>query len=207
MRKDYKVLFRTEESIKAVAERFRDGLGLRINTAFNVAACIKRMVDEPVLTSGRLKLELYTQVGQEPFAYVTFLPTRTLHVDQELWVEAQEYNEPEIRYVLEHEIGHLILHNHHTQGFSGEKSKAWLNEESSEWQADRFADYSLVTDAELERYRTPRTIASYCAVTREVALRRLGPKFKYSGDPCPGCGNFTLTQSDSFLWCDTCQCL
>ena len=204
MRKDYKVSFRREASVREVAENFRKRLGLGDAPGFNVATCVLRLHDEELLTSGKLELDFYNQRPDEPFAFVTFLPKRTLHVDRQLWAEAREYNEPELRYILAHEIGHLVLHSHYTQGFSGDKSNAWLEEELSEWQADRFADYSLVSDAEVKRYGSPSMIANYCAVTREVALRRLGPNFNFLGDPCPECGNFTMARIRGCLKCDTC---
>jgi hypothetical protein len=122
-----------------------------------------------------------------------------------VWEDGKD-NIPWTRKILGHEIGHLALHTNYVQGFSGEKSKAWIDGESSEWQADRFLDHFLVTDQDVEHYRTPNAIANHCAVELDIVFRRLGKSFRYSGECCPKCSNFTLFGEGGSLKCDTCGC-
>ncbi len=203
MRKDHKVSFRTEQSVKVSANKARAILAPPGLPAFNVVECILKLTREPILYYDKLDLIFENRNPPSSPAYVTFIPRRTLHVDEDVWGDAQE-NIPEFRYVLAHELGHLVLHDHYAQPFSGEKSKAWQDEESAEWQADRFADHFLISDGELHEYVTPSAISNYCAVLREVALRRLGKQFRYTGECCPHCWNFTLVNAGLYDKCDVC---
>jgi hypothetical protein len=201
LRNDHKVSFRREESVKAAAEKARTVLVRGYEPAFSVVECIRKLTREEILPAGKLILNFERRPTQSP-AYVK-LPEGILVADPEFWEESQD-NLPELRFILGHELGHLFLHDHYAQRFSGLQSKAWLPEESAEWQADRFSDYFLVSDEEVAWCVTPNCIANYCAVTREVAIRRLGRKFRYSGEACPKCGNFTMVRNCASLKCDIC---
>jgi hypothetical protein len=165
--------------------------------------CIERMAQENILKSGRIRIVLYDARDEDPPAFVTFDPEKTMHIDKDVWEES-DYNIPWNRKVLGHEAGHLIHHAHYVQGFSGAKSKAWPDEESSEWQADRFGDHLLVTDRDLALYKAPNAIANHCAVELDLAFRRLGNSFRYGGEACRECGNFTMVRNGTCLKCDTC---
>jgi Zn-dependent peptidase ImmA (M78 family) len=102
-------------------------------------------------------------------------------------------------------LGHVLLHDHHAQQFSGEKSGIWKEEEDSEWQADTFSEELFVTEADVQNFVTPTNIANHCAVERDVVTRRLGKHLKYFGESCPSCGNFTLVRNGTCLKCDTCN--
>lgn len=203
VRKDYHVPYRSEEFIKDVAVALRKRLRTLHIPDFNLRVCLERMAREEVLRSGKIEIAIYKAVGNEPPAFVTFKHTKTLHIDQDVWSDARD-NIPWARKILGHEVGHLALRTHYVQGFSGEKSKAWIEGESSEWQADRFLDH--FPDQDIEQYRTPNAIANHCAVEFDVVLRRLGESFRYSGECCPKCGNFTLFAEGGSLKCDTCGC-
>lgn len=205
MRNDYPVDFRTEESIKEVAERARKLLDSTGLSDFRVIEGIRRITTEPVLTCGVVQLRRFVAKPNEALAFVQFKPTVSLNVDQELWEEVED-NYPWARKVIAHELGHIALHEHYTPGFSGKKDK-WIpiNERSGEWQADRFSEHYLVRDCDVLNYATPNRIASYCAVEYDLALRRLGPKFKFSGDMCPNCGQIRLIQHGISLVCDSCE--
>jgi IrrE N-terminal-like domain len=136
-------------------------------------------------------------------AFVEFRPIFSLNADKDMWDEGDE-NFPSSRRILAHEIGHLVMHDFHAQPFSGTKDE-WIQEEfSAEWQADRFAEYFLISDVDARSYATPSSIASYCAVDYETAARRLGRKFRFLGDSCLNCGNFTLVSVGTCRVCDTC---
>jgi hypothetical protein len=203
LRRDYKVPFKAEETIKASSLALRQRLGVSHLPDFSLRQCLERMACEDILLTGRIEIVLYTWSSGAPPAYVTFLPARTLHVDREVWEDAS-FNIPWARYILAHETGHLVLHNHYVQGFSGAQSKAWIDQESSEWQADRFADHLLVTDADVRSFCAPNAIVNHCAVTLELALRRLSPRFRYLDEYCPRCGHLKLYANDRCTSCDNC---
>jgi predicted SprT family Zn-dependent metalloprotease len=150
-----------------------------------------------------LELNYIDSEGWLP-AYVVLGNNRSLNIQYSVWGEADE-GIPAARFIVAHELGHLILHNHHAQRFSGEKSK-WISfeEESGEWQANKFAEHALVSDEDVCSFITPRAISVHCAVEYDVARRRLGKSFKYSGECCQECGSFTLVRSGAWFKCDTC---
>jgi hypothetical protein len=205
VRKDYHVPFRSDDFIKDVALSLRKRLGSLHTPDFNLRKCLELMAQEAILRSGKIGIVQYKAKGNEPPAYVTFSGNKILHVDEDVWADGRD-NVPWAREILGHEVGHLALHNHYVQGFSGERSKAWQDNESSEWQADRFLDYFLITDQDIALYKAPNAIANHCAVEFHVVFRRLGASFRYSGECCPECGEFTLMNEGHSLKCDTCGC-
>jgi hypothetical protein len=205
VRKDYLVDLRTEESIKEVADRARNVLDSVGHSDFRIAEGIRRITEYPVLKCGKVQLKLFAAKPNEALAFVQFKPFVALNVDRDLWDEAEE-NFPWARKVLAHELGHIALHEHYTPTFSGEKDK-WIpiNERSGEWQADRFSEYYLVHDCDILHHVTPNRIANYCAVEYDLAVRRLGPRFTFSGEICPNCGQIRLIQHGISFICDDCE--
>lgn len=165
---------------------------------------------------GGLRIELYDQAKDQPPAYVSYAPL-TLNVDREIWKEARE-GEPVARNYLAHEIGHIVMHKHNELGYSfgkGSQLKAPPDEESAEWQANVFGHFLMVTDnalieempllhkaadigapiwvvASVQKYDAARDIFTFIAAPA------------YGGDPCGGCGNFTLSRQGVELRCETC---
>ena len=203
MRKDYKVPFRTRESIRTIALRVRDYIGNSVDELVqNVNAYFRKLATEPILKTGLVKIVFIAPGPQEAPAYITYKPT-TLHVDKEIWDEA-ESGEPKARFILAHELGHVLLHDHHAQLFSEEKSGIWREEESSEWQADCFAEELLITESALREFVAPAAVAIYCSVERSVVVRRFGKTLRSSGDACPNCGNFSVVCYGAQERCDVC---
>ncbi|WP_113891459.1 ImmA/IrrE family metallo-endopeptidase [Roseiarcus fermentans] len=208
---DHKVRRRRyEDEIKASADAWRNKIcGNIAKDNFNITQCIKVLTQNSWIRSydtrqyHELRVRFYNQGRCQPFAYVEHNPT-ILYCDHEVWSEAC-IGEPKARFILAHELGHVLLHDHYAQPFTENlKRSAWMKEESGEWQANTFADYFLVSDVAIERYLTPTAIAIYCGVEKIVALRRLGPGFGYVGESCERCGNFTLVRNGRSLICDTC---
>jgi len=200
MRKDHKVSFRTRESIKSVADRARALDKDAHRNGFRITSYLRMLAADQVLKTGPLKIHFFAPAVGEAPAYVTYDPT-ILHVDPEIWEEADQ-GEPGARFILAHELGHVILHDHHAQPFSGEKQD-WIimDEESAEWQAHTFADYFLISDGEVSTHITPTDVAIFCAVDREVAIRRLTP-ITYVGEYCE-CGG-TRVRRGIVERCDCC---
>jgi hypothetical protein len=204
LRNDCIVGFRTEESIKASAEHVRAVLDVSGRPDFRIIDCFRRLVSESLLKSGPLKLRRFKTCDETVPAFISFKLELTLNISEDVWEDADE-NLPWPRRVLAHELGHICLHDHYALPFSGQQEK-WVpvDERSGEWQADRFLEYYLVSDADVYNYVTPNSIAAHCAVEYEVALRRLGRKFRFAEDICPSCGNLTTVRSGTILKCDTC---
>jgi IrrE N-terminal-like domain len=138
----------------------------------------------------------------------------TLHIVEDIWRDADS-GRPYARYIVAHEIGHIVLQDEFAVAFSDDKA-AQLNfvqdEESAEWQANIFADYFLVPDHIAIKLRESVLIAGLCVVADEVAARRLHAAASakcvlmppYEGEMCAGCGNFTVVRSGNSTRCDTC---
>ena len=202
MRKSYKVGRRTYAQIKDITARCREILGLSPSSTLRMVEIFRTLARREILKTGRVVIKFMSVlVGKTP-AYVTYNPT-TLHVDFDIWMEADQ-GEPFANFILAHELGHVILHDHSAQPYSGKSSKAWDKEEDSEWQADCFADELLLTDEQATQYATPLEISIHYGIPKEVAQRRLGTKCHYVGEPCGNCGNFTLLRDGNRLKCDTC---
>ncbi len=115
------------------------------------------------------------------------------------------------RFVLAHEVGHIVLHDHSTQAFSSDPSlqlKFPENEHSAEWQANKFAEYFLLPDGIVLHFDDVELIVVFCEVPRAMAKRRVeGSRFARKswllGEAC-ACGNFTLVHSGNSIKCDTC---
>ncbi len=199
MVKDHKVRRRRyEDEIKRSADSWRSKLcGDFVKDDFSITECAEVLTKNKWIRSydtrqyHELRIRFYRQGPKQAPAYVEHNPT-ILNCDYEIWEEAR-IGEPKARFILAHELGHVLLHDHYAQPFTDNlKGSIWMKEESGEWQANTFADYFLVSDSAMERHVTPTSIAIYCNVEKNVALRRLGPGFRYSGESCASCGNFTL---------------
>jgi hypothetical protein len=149
--------------------------------------------------------------GEAP-AFVTYKPL-VLNVDIELWQLAKCFGYFE-KYVLAHELAHLVLHDHNAKPFSGKEkgfTKFGTQEESAEWQADIWAHHFIVPDKWILRLGTVQDISRVCNVGLKVAgeclasaNRRKILRSKMEGEACPECQNFTLVRNGTCLKCETC---
>jgi Zn-dependent peptidase ImmA (M78 family) len=162
---------------------------------------------------GRLQIELYDRSKNDDPAYVTFKPL-TLHIDRKIWTSAGD-GEAYARYVVAHEIGHIVLHDEFAVAFSDKETaqlKYLQDEESGEWQANIFAGYFLAPDHVALKLQDPDVLAGLCVITDELAARRLTEAKNtkiilnptYEGEMCSGCGSFTLVRNGTDMKCDTC---
>src|SRR6202011_6058679 len=97
---------------------------------------------------GRLGIEFFDRAsGDGDPAYVTYSPL-ILHVDRKVWQRAKE-RDGYARFIIAHEVGHILLHNDYEHKFSHDPSvqiNFAQDEYSSEWQANKFAAYFLLPD-------------------------------------------------------------
>ncbi len=218
MPRDHVVSYRSEETIAQLAVRLRDANGSRSDPTFDIVDFVERTLRHHLknIKKGTLKIDFYDrEFRQDDPAYVTFRPL-TLHVDRTIWADAKT-GEEHTRFVIAHEVGHLVLHDHSAKGFSNDKSDQIRfadDGESAEWQANAFARHFLVPDLVLEKFREVAKIAAYCQVPERLALDRvLDLKRKecrkaqiFQGDHCIDCGNFSLVRSGTLLKCTTFGC-
>src|SRR5271157_2843802 len=126
----------------ASAERanfFGDRLG-----GVRAAAAIAQLTKRSAENGGPLKLELGNAGRIGAPAVVSYRPLK-LEFDRTIWTKALLTDDPAANYIAGHELGHITLHNHDAQPYSGVK-KGWIDfeQQSAEWQANKFADYFLI---------------------------------------------------------------
>lgn len=212
--RDQWVTFRSASTIKKRVRELIERSGLTGLRSFNLVRLIEDVL-VPRLPGG-LIIRVFDQKEGEPPAHVSYEPT-TLHVDREIWRDAK-IGEPIARYILAHEIGHLVLHSHAELSFSvgkEDQSRAPDNEQSAEWQANVFAHFLLVPDEVLIDARSLLETSAEISVPQYVitTVQTYDQKRDiftfvglptYGGDPCDGCGNFTLQREGVNFKCTTC---
>jgi hypothetical protein len=175
---------------------------------FDIVKAIRRLIGKEFQKFGRLNLDIFDH-DDDSVAYVTFKPL-TLHVHREVWDDA-ELGEPKSRFILTHELRHIIMHRHYRQAYS-ENERSRLNfvqqEESAETQANWIAACFLAPDHLVRRCKDENDLCSQFDFPSDFAsikfddLKRNAPRF--SGESCSKFGNFTLVVHGTFLKCDTC---
>src|SRR4051812_28973909 len=107
MLRDHKVCFRREESIESAAFDCRCKAANQNDALFNIVTFIEAVLPAELkrLGKGRLEIKFDVNDGDDPPAYVTHNPP-VLHVHPDVW-ELAKLGEPEARYILAHEVGHL----------------------------------------------------------------------------------------------------
>ncbi|TQF28596.1 ImmA/IrrE family metallo-endopeptidase [Bradyrhizobium sp. UNPA324] len=212
MARDYRVRIRSREDIAEIAMAWWS-LARSGQHSFNICKFVLNVLPDYIKGKGKLVVEFYDQSLGDSQAYVTFGPL-TLHVDRKIW-NAADRGEPYARYIVAHEVGHLVLHDQHAVAFSEEEAALLnyvQNEESAEWQAHVFAALFLVPDHIALRLNDADLIAGLCVVTDRLAASclddaknaKLIATPRYEGEMCSGCGNFTLLRDGIGMKCDTC---
>lgn len=192
---DYKVDFLREEKIAEHALAWRTASGHRNAPFFNIVVFVLVVLAKKTRLPFRIEF-FDAKEGEKP-AYVSFNP-RVLHADREIWRLA-EIGDPEARFIIAHEVGHLLLHNHHAKAFSSDPSmqiRFAENEYSAEWQANTFAYYFLLPTHLVLAFDTAEDLSRACAVPYAVALERFSAVEAMHRprkcDLCPTCGHFTV---------------
>ncbi len=205
---DYKVAFRSDDTVAELARRVR--LGVRVDQfcQFNIVDAIESLEGIEFKGSGKLQIRLFDEDEDDP-AYVTFSPL-TLHAHREIWQDAK-LGEPKARYILAHELGHIVMHRHNRQAFSEDprfKLKFPLPQESAEAQANLFASHFLAPDHLARKCANSVELSLMFDYPGDFADSRMNALEKrtrfYLGEPCGECGNFTLLRGRMGLRCDNC---
>lgn len=211
--------YRTSRDLRALAGLARQTHGVYVNGQLCIVSTIERLAAS---NKGRYEIQFFCTDDLNNLASVNYVREDRsrpviLRVDRELWEEAK-LGAPEARYILAHELGHMLIHEgqrlHYSDPTTGRKGPP-PDERSAEWQANIFAHFFLVSEEAMADDRAPLHIAHSIGVERQVleavrkydALRdvfRFQQKVAYTGDSCGECGNFTLVRDGTCLKCDTC---
>ena len=204
---DYIVSFRREETLADAALSWRRDSSNEYDSYFNIIDFVLGVLSSK--TKRPFKIEFFdAREGEKP-AFVSFEP-RILHVDREIWDLAWK-GEPDARFIIAHEVGHLLLHDHFAKAFSDDpdaRIKSAEPEYSAEWQANVFALYFLLPDMIVAAYRQIDQLCSACGVTELIARQRLAlnPRLArlYTTAPsgfCSTCGEFNVAGKCVSLAC------
>ncbi len=204
MSRDYVVTFHREEFIAEIAVAWRKAAGYAHSVEFNIVDFIENVLARRYRKKGPLTVELFDMIEGGTPAYVEYEPLK-LCVDREVWGFAK-LGDPESKYILAHEVGHIVLHDHHAKAFSDDATgqQRYVKESSAEWQANTFADYFLVPDETVIAKQDARDIARSCGVKLALAQDRVSallttsrPRPKIIGSFCMNCTDFTARRQGS----------
>ncbi len=209
MAKDCKVTRRRYEQVGAKARDLRRFLGVDMLYAFDITKQIERLAGQTFGSLGVLHLDVFEQ-DQEDLAFVTFRPELTLYVHQEIWRDARR-GEPKSRFILAHELGHILLHGFHRLAFSEDESlhlHSFPEEERAEPQANWFAEQFLAPDHLARNTKDETDLClqfDFPSIYAENRLMRLrNRRVGFVGNACPNCGSDTLVRNGFESKCDTC---
>ena len=213
MARDYHVRIKDRQDIAKIAMSWWVLAAKSGGHTFNICKFVTEVLAKRLRGKGSLQIEFCSAEELPEGACVSFNPL-TLHIVERIWHDANA-GKPYARFIVAHEIGHIVLHDEFAVAFSNEKSaqlEYFQDEESGEWQANTFADYFLVPSHIAVRLGECDLIAGLCVVDDSVAKRRLHDAttqkstlpLPYEGEMCGNCWNFTLLRNGSALSCDSC---
>ncbi|MDI1266378.1 MAG: ImmA/IrrE family metallo-endopeptidase [bacterium] len=212
MARDYEVRIKSREDIAKIAMSWWLA-ATRSRYHFNICTFVTKVLACRLRDKGKLTVKFYPSAEIPDRAFVTFNPA-TLHIDEQIWKDA-DIGKAYARFIIAHEIGHLVLHDEFAVAFSDEKAAQLVyvqNEESGEWQANTFADLFLVPDFVARKLKLVDLVAGLCVVTDELAARQIlaaqsakAIVSPYSSDICGTCWNLTVLSNGATLTCDTCD--
>jgi Zn-dependent peptidase ImmA (M78 family) len=210
MAKDCKVKRRRYEQVGEKARKLRQWLGIDMRYTFDITKQIERLVGQTFGTLGVLYLDLFEQ-DNEDLAFVTFNPKLALHAHREIW-DLARLGEPKSRFILAHELGHVLLHGFHRLAFSDDEArhmKSFPAEERAEPQADWFAEQFLAPDHLARNCKVDTDLCQQFDFPKAYAEHRLiriaSRRVSFAGQACPSCGNYTLVCKGIEFECDTCS--
>lgn len=208
--------FLGEETIAQIALKWRQAGGVNHLNRFDVTDFAANALRRHFKEGKRGKLEIITDrsLTSGRLAFVKVTDRVTLTVDRDVWSDAA-LGEEESRYVIAHEIGHVLLHSNEELFYSPplpENAKRVFEPgHSTEDQANLFADYFLLPHHIVIQHPSPELASSRCDVTLALVERQLrkassgkyGQLHRHS-EPCPLCMRFSLTAKGVHLVCDQC---
>jgi NADH pyrophosphatase NudC (nudix superfamily) len=172
---------------------------------------------------GKLSIKYFDRAfAQDDPAYVEFATRKrekyvTLNVDNGVWQKAIN-GDSFSNEILAHEVGHILLHDHHENAFSMDPAaqrpfEGTSKEDFAEWQAITFAGHLLIPNRVAQKFKSVDVLATATNTTEALAKSRLimvqsmkAPlRRPYENDVCGNCGNVTLLRRGCIITCDTCK--
>lgn len=209
MATDCKVKHRRYEQVGERARELREYLGINMLYTFDITKQIECLVGQTFGSLGELHLDVFER-DEEDLAFVTFDPFLTLHVHREIWIDARR-GEPKSRFILAHELGHVLLHGYLRQAFSENEKlhlKSFPEEERAEPQANWFAEQFLAPDHLARNCKDEIGVCLQFDFPADYAQHRMtrlrNRRVSYVGEACRECSNFTLIRTGTCLKCETC---
>jgi len=216
---DHKVPWRDADNIAGLALEWRKHEGNYNSPSFDILAFLQHRLPNWIIVKA-IEIIPTQSIEDGLEALVSFTREhkygyQRADLQLKLWIiEEAKHNGEKARFIIAHEIGHLILHDCDSQPFSpsiDKKLQFLQNEESAEWQANKFADSFLVPRHVAASFNDASELAQYCHVELECAKRRideiriLAMKNKnYSGNACEECGDFRIKSFGSSHLCENC---
>ncbi len=204
---DYKApAFWAKERLAAVASDHRQMSSYAHLPNFDVIRFVEN--DLPTIMGNRIRLEIKDLAGTRD--YPAYVPAGSLRLvcDDEVWQHAK-LGDSESKFILAHECGHLFLHNGYDLHFSDPRNRlsSYIREEdSTEWQANTYAEYLLLPDLLVQQFKDASELAQICDVPMWLALKRfedVHPR-RFSGEVCRTCYSIGLKPNGANFKCETC---
>ena len=220
---DHKVTYRSEAFLAEVAMACRNIGTIPGSNHVNLQTILDELQAHGVESiyairgmkrKGRLTIVVIDDDRYEFPAFVKFSPTLKLYVQKSVWSRFKEGRSKE-RVIIAHEIGHIMLHNDEAKPFTNENDRETQftdNEHYAEWQANTFAYHLLIPTQLAQSLNDAERLAFTCNVPEDFASQRLSNVRKIKkilnpvapGEPCPGCGNFSLRDCTHGWKCTLC---
>jgi hypothetical protein len=215
MRRDHYVQFLTEERIAATALKWRLLAERTLSWTFDIIEFVECVLPKH-LRKGSFTVERFDRKSpKEDPAFVTYDPT-VLHVDRMIWARATR-RDGFARFVVAHEIGHIILHDSFAKPFSSDPTLnirfGGMDEYSAEWQANIFARYFLVPDLIVAQFETEEQMVELCDVPDDVARDALAThkekvrraQAHAEQEYCIDCGHLAVVRKGTISKCSRCM--
>lgn len=209
--------FRADSVVEGTAEEVREKCNLATHSNFSVTGLILNGL--PIGIGVPISVEKYADGSKQVPAYVNVSKDsnhRILKVEFGVWDRADR-GVPKDRFILAHEIGHMVLHSHaelaFCEGLAGHLGDL-QDQEKAEHQANHFADCFLVPERMLMGFSDPYEIAEHFLVPLDCADRRFftvcdrerRARSSLSGEFCSKCMNFSLERFGHTSKCASIEC-
>ncbi len=132
MARDHRVRIRDREGIAEIAMPWWLAAS-RQGHSFNICSFVTNVLAARIRNKGRLQVKLYESEQELPErACVSFNPL-TLNIVENIWCDA-DCGKPYARYIVAHEIGHIILHDELAVAYSDDKAAQLGAYEHDRWE-------------------------------------------------------------------------
>ncbi|MCF4129036.1 ImmA/IrrE family metallo-endopeptidase [Methylobacterium sp. SyP6R] len=208
--------FRSYDTVVGIAEKARQKAGLsteiNVNLPDYINGFLRLRVGLPI------EVRIFLKGEHNARAFVEFKKDENivLNVEDATWFQA-ERNFPDAKFVMAHEVGHIIMHRHDALAYSDAPYffiRSLTDEERVEPQANWFADAFIAPISMLEGIRNVYDVADLLNVPETCARRQLERMLDDQrrrglitgfDDMCSQCGGLTVDGSGQCMSCRGCK--